>query len=472
MDRLAPLAPEVILVLAGIAVLLADAFSRARKTVLGYAGLLGFLSVIAAIIALEGKDTILFNGAYTVDSFSRYFKLLACVIGILAILMSLDSFPEGRSLAGELYGFLMIVTSGVMVMASATELVTFFIGLEIVSIPLYVLAAFGKYRPFSTEAGLKYFLNGAFASGVLVYGLSLLYGATGSTHFEALARFASTPDPWSGAFVLGSMLVLCALCFKVAAAPFHMWAPDVYQGAPTPVTAFISCAPKAAGIAMIIRLFDHTLGVMIPGEALPFIALFSMTVGNLAALRQTDIKRMMAYSGVAQIGYLFVGLSAGTESGVAAVIFYLLLYCVTNLAAFAVIVLAENLTGSSRIEDLAGMAARSPGVALVLLLALLSLAGIPPLSGFVGKFQLFAAAYQTGHFWLVLAAILNSVASKFYNLGVLRVAYFAPPSTHEPIPITGPQRLALVISTLGVVLLGLFPPLINWVGTVASTLMR
>ncbi|MBI2252691.1 MAG: NADH-quinone oxidoreductase subunit N, partial [Armatimonadetes bacterium] len=349
--------------------------------------------------------------------------------------------------------------------ASSNELITLFVSLELVSIPLYILASFNRNDQKSAEAGLKYFLLGALSSGILLYGMSLIYGTLQTTFLTNILLKLSKLEEFPLALILGLIFVLAGLGFKIASAPFHMWAPDVYQGAPTPITAFISIGPKAAGIAVLSRLFLGYFITLKPDWTfiLSILSIFSMTIGNLAALSQTNFKRMLAYSGIAQIGYILIGLTSASVSGLSGVLFYILIYALTNLGAFSIIIIYALETGSEEIKDYAGLVKRSPLLASILFLALLSLAGVPPLSGFIGKFYLFTSAFQAKLYFLVFMGIINSVISLYYYLSVSL--------EDTPLKVNFSFKLALSLALIGIVFLGLYPPLMEAIEKISKAFL-
>jgi NADH-quinone oxidoreductase subunit N len=357
---------------------------------------------------------------------------------------------------GEYFLVLIAAVLGMNLMASAADLIMLYLALEMTSIGLYALAGFLRENDKSAESGLKYFLFGAFTSSVMLYGFSLLYGFTGQTNLYALSAALSGLPP--EASLLALLLVLVGFGFKVSAVPFHFWAPDVYEGAPTPVTAFLSVASKAAGFAVLIRV----LLAVFPGvegtwtTLIAVISALTMTLGNVIALTQRNIKRLLAYSSIGQAGYMLMGLAALSTNGLAAILYYLGMYTLTNLAAFGVIVLVSRVTGSDEIADYSGLSRRSPGLALALLVAFLSLGGIPPLAGFFGKFYLFTAVMQTGSLvWLVVVAVLNAFIGLYYYLVVLKVVYLGTPKDETAMyPVPRPYTLALWLCALGVIFVG------------------
>ena len=418
----------------------------------------------------------LFNGSYHVDALAVCLKFLMVAVTLMAVLVSVDYLHAPTLHSAEQYALMLFVCLGMMFMASAGDLVTIFIALETTSMPLYVLAASLRYDKRSSEAGLKFFILGALASAFYLFGAAMLLGSLGTIYVhEFPARLAPLAGVQHAVF-LGLVCVLAGFAFKVAAAPFHMWAPDVYEGSPTPVTAFISTGPKVGGVAVLLRLLMVGFSISRPDMELKMdwvlvlssLSLLSMIVGNLIAMHQTNLKRLMAYSGISHMGYVLMGLASGSLKGVAGVVFYLFVYTLTNLVAWGVIISYGANVGSEETSDFAGMSRRSPGLAALLLLCLLSLAGLPPLGGFVGKFYLFAAAWESGLWWLAVMGLLSSVASLYYYVGVLRVVYFEPAPTDEAVTFSGHFRLAGALGVFFTLALGLLPALSTWVFEVAT----
>jgi len=343
-----------------------------------------------------------------------------------------------------------------------------FITIEFATFGFYVLVAYLREDDLrSSEAGLKFFVLSVFTAAIMVFGISLIYGETGTIIFPELA--ASHPV-LTGGLVVGFLCVLVGLGFKIGAVPFHNWIPDIYQGAPTPITAYLSIAPKAAAIAIVLRIFFSTFAEFKPEWVWLLIgmAALSMTYGNVVAIAQKDIKRLLAYSGIAQMGNILIGLAAGTKMGGDAVLFYLVAYLVANLGAFAVVIIFSNLTGSDQIEDYSGLSRRSPLLAAAMMVFLLSLAGVPPLAGFIGKIYVFTAAMNQGLIALVIIGLINIVISMYYYLVVVKKMYISPPTDHRPIPLSAPMKAVVYATVVGTVALGVYPkPFIEW--AVAST---
>ena len=350
-----------------------------------------------------------------------------------------------------------------------------YLAIELLSITSYILTGYLREDPKSNEAAIKYFLYGATASAAMLYGMSLLYGATGSTNLSQIAMALRDAEASLRGIIFPAVIfLLVGFGFKIGAVPFHQWAPDAYEGAPTPVTAFLSVGPKAAGFAVLARVFLTALPSFQPDRIalLASISAVTMTLGNLVAIWQKNIKRMLAYSSIAQAGYILLGVVAASALGMTSLVFYLIIYLFANLGAFIVIITFSNGGGGDAIEDYAGLSQRSPGLALAMLLFLLSLAGIPPLAGFIGKFYLFAAAMKEGFLWLVLVAVLNSIVSLYYYLQVVRQMYIIPPRTEEPVPASPALSGALLITMAGVLLLGIYPaPLVELIRVAARALL-
>ncbi len=460
--------PEILLlVLAGVLLVVGLASQRSDGLLLAWLTALGLtgILIITLLFGRPGENEVLiFGGMLRHDWMAFGFKVLFLFAAAMTALLSVD--VEGVEDRGEYYALLVIATLGMSLMAASADMIMLFLAIETTSIPLYILAGFKKGDDKSTEAGLKYFLFGALTSAVMLYGFSLLYGFSGDTNIYRLseAMHAGAVSPW----LIGGMavLVLVGFSFKISAVPFQFWAPDVYEGAPTPITTFISTASKAAGFAVLLRFM---LAVFPAIEAewatlMAIIATVTMTVGNLLALPQTNIKRLLAYSSIAHAGYAMIGLVALSSFGTATVIFYLIGYVVTNIAAFAVVILFARSAGSDEIADYAGLSRRSPGLALVLLVALLSLGGMPPLAGFVAKFYVFAAAVESGWIWLAFVGVLNAIIGLYYYMSILKVVYlYRSEDEDKPIEIPRSYALVLVICVIAILAIGtLSAPWLDW----------
>jgi NADH-quinone oxidoreductase subunit N len=411
-----------------------------------------------------------YHGYATGDNFALFFEILFATLGILTVAVSHAYLKRRGFLEAEFHILIVAAVIGMMVLASATSLVTVFLGLEMFSIALYIACGFARGEHRSQEAAAKYLLVGGFASAFVLYGMALIYGGAGTTLIPEIANRLGASASGNPLILLGIVLMGVGFAFKVSAAPFHMWTPDVYQGAPLPVTAFMSVGTKAAAFAMIVRVFAGGLPHLAPEwqALLAFVAATSMVVGNLMAIAQTSMKRLLAYSGIAQAGYILIGVIAGGRSGLAAVLFYLFIYMFMNFGAFAVVTLLAGPEGDrDRISDLAGLRDRSPLMAILMTVFMLSLAGFPPLVGFFGKFFLFTAGVSAGYTWLVVLAVLTSVVSVFYYVRVL-IPVWSRSAGSDKLEASISQRSAILISGALSVLLGLYPTTLLIAGQLGS----
>ncbi len=460
--------PELLLLGLAMVVLAADVIWRpSQRRFLAWLTAGGMTAILVLALIFSRPDAsqgLILGGMLRHDWMAFAFKLLFLFAGAVTALISLD-FP-GVGERGEYFALLAVATLGMSLMASAADLIMLYLAIETTSIPLYILAGFIKVDDKSTESGIKYFLFGAMASTVMLYGFSLIFGFAGETNLYALAGklAAGQVSPW--VIIGAAVLVLVGLAFKISAVPFHFWAPDVYEGAPTPITAFVSTASKAAGFAVLLRVM---LAVFPQVEAewtaiVAAMAVATMTLGNLIALAQKNIKRLLAYSSIAHAGYAMIGLVAISQLGSASVLFYLIAYVVTNLAAFGVVVLFARAAGSDEIADYAGLSRRSPGLALALMVAILSLAGMPPLAGFVAKVYVFAAAVQTGLVWLAFVGVLNSIIGLYYYLVVLKVVYlYRSEDEDKPIAVPRGAALGLAVCLAAILIIGVLSgPWLDW----------
>jgi NADH-quinone oxidoreductase subunit N len=458
--------PETILSVFAMVLLLVNVFvPTQQKAYLGYLSVIGI--IVSAVSVFNGWDAPRslqegFNGSVLQDNFALFFKGIFLLSSALVILISDHYMKREECNHGELYPLILLATAGMMLMASGTDLMTIFLGLEVMSVCLYVLAGFNRDNLKSNEAGLKYFLLGAFSTGFLLYGMALTYGATGTTKIAKIAEAAQsglvTANP---IFLVGMLLIAVGFSFKIAAAPFHMWTPDVYEGAPTPLTAFMSAGPKAAGFAAFIRVLVFAFpSLMVDWIGLLWIlAVLTMTVGNIIALSQDNIKRMLAYSSIAHAGYALVGFAAGNAEGAAGILFYMLSYAFMNIGAFAVIVLiGKKGEANNNVSDYAGLGFRRPVLALCMSIFLFSLAGMPPTAGFIGKFYLFSAAIKSGYIWLAIIGVLNSAASVYYYLRVMVFMYMKDPTEEfDWVKVSPAIALCLLISVAGALIPGVVP---------------
>ncbi|MBI2872619.1 MAG: NADH-quinone oxidoreductase subunit N [Chloroflexi bacterium] len=440
----------------------------ASVTAVGMVGLALFSALF-----LQGKSDSLYQGVFLVDSFSTFFKAFFLVLGAGVVLMSVEFVRKHLTHPGEFYALITLSVLAMMLMAAAGELLTAYISLELLSFTLYVLVSFAREDPRSNEAGTKYILLGAFSSGLLLYGISLVYGSLGTTHYLDIAT-RLFPSQMAPTTLAGLALIVAGLGFKMAAVPFHMWAPDIYEGAPTPVTAHLAVASKAAVFALVLRLFSQAF---IPALdqwqiIVAILAAITMTVGNLVAITQHNIKRLLAYSSIAQVGYLLVGVAALSHAASNAIILHLAGYAFSNLAAFMVVIVYFNLTGKEEIKEFAGLGQRHPFAAMVMAAALFSLAGLPFFAGFITKFYLFTAAAQAGLLWLAGLAITNSLISLYYYLVVIRQMYIEKPEDAAPlrVPVLSMGVLALLVA--GVFFVGVYPrPLVDVIQNASEVIL-
>lgn len=458
--------PEILLLALGILVLILDPFWKdENRRNLGWLTGGGSLVIVivSLLVARPGNPTMVFGGMLRYDWLGFFFKMLFIFSAAMTALFMMDVDKLNRR--GEAYLLLLTATLGMNLMASAADLVMLYLAIETTSIPLYILAGFLLSDDRSTEAGFKYLLFGALTSTVMLYGFSLLFGFSGTSNIYDLATKFTTGQI-NVVVTLGLvMLIIVGLGFKVALVPFHFWAPDVYHGSPTPVAGFLSTASKAAGFAVLMRLFLVAFPDIAVSWAsfLAVLATITMTLGNLLALAQKNIKRLIAYSSIAHAGYAMIGVVAISPLGVTSTVFYLTAYILTNLAAFGIVVAFGRVTGSDEISAYAGMSRRSPGLALMLLVAFLSLAGMPPFGGFVAKIFVFTAAIQSGMVWLAAVGVINSIIGLYYYLTVLKVVYlYRSEDEEKPLPISRPYGIALAVLTIGILLIGtIFAP---WFG--------
>lgn len=472
------LSPELGLCGIALAVILLDLVIEQKK-LLAIVSVFGLIIPLAFTIALWDTNESSFNGMLVVDNFAVFFKFLILGVAALVILSSMEYVKKFSRFQGEYYALILLASGGLMLMASTGELISIYISLELASISLYALVGFLKDRK-SSEAGLKYLILGSIASAVLLLGMAFVYGITGTTHLDKIVQqvseLVSGGAIWDApALLFGVALLIAGFGFKIASVPFQMWVPDVYEGAPTPITAFLSVASKAAGFAVVLRVFYTAFGITeISADwatVFAVLAAISMTVGNLTALVQTNIKRMLGYSSIAHAGYIMVGLAAVGTLGKSGVLFFLAGYALANLGAFIAIIAISNKTGSDEIADYSGVARRSPAIAFVLAFCLVSLIGIPPTVGFMAKFYIFNAAVQQDLLWLVIFAAINSAISAYYYLRVVKLMYVGEPASEEKIPSSLPMRFALAVTSIGVLALGVYPWMVLRITETAVALM-
>ena len=457
------IAPIILITITGIVVLITDVFfKKLPKETLGYFSFLAVLITGVIISSQLGTTVYSFSNTFVVDNFSIFFNFIFLVSTAIVILMSVTYLRQEGINYGEYYTLILFATVGMMLMAGGADLITIFLGLEIMSISLYVLAGFRRDRLDSNEASLKYFLLGAFSTCFLLYGIALLYGATGTTNINEIGAFITNNHAYSNPMIImGTCLLIIGFGFKTASVPFHKWAPDVYQGAPTSITAFMSVGPKAAAFAVFLRVFLVSLsGIETKWSVILWVlAALTMTVGNVVAITQTNIKRMLAYSSIAHAGYILMAFVTASISGTASILFYLLVYVFMNLGAFAVVmVLGKKGEENLQIDDYGGLGYKHPVLAITMSIFMFSLAGIPPFAGFIGKFYIFSAAIKSGYIVLAIIGVINSVISVYYYLRVTVVMYMKQPVREfAPLSLSPFIILALIITIWGTIHLGIFP---------------
>jgi NADH-quinone oxidoreductase subunit N len=454
--------PELVLTAGALVVLIADVLLPRGSKALAWVTLLAIAATFVSLAPFGSTRVEVAHGLLAVDQFALFFKIVFLGSAAMTVLMSIRYLEIEGASPGEYYFLILCATLGMMIMAGGIDLITIFIGLETMAVSFYILVGFIKPNQRSNEAAVKYFLLGAFSLGILLYGMSLMYGLSGTTNLRPMATvFAGQErDP---RLVLAVILVVAGVGFKIAAVPFHMWAPDVYEGAPTPVTAFLSVGSKAASFAMLLRIFLEGLPLMNADWRLLFegLAIVTMTVGNLAALTQTNLKRMLAYSSIAHAGYLLIGVVAGTTRGVTAMMIYLLIYSFMQLGAFIIIIIMQrqDVVGDE-LKDFSGLSARHPFAAFAMLVFMLSLGGIPPTAGFMGKLWLFGAAIDAGYVWLAVIAVLNSAISLYYYIRIVVFMYVKPQGAGSEVKTTPSLGFALAVALIATIALGVYPRLL------------
>ncbi len=481
--NLAPALPEIFLAISAMAMLMLGVFQNTSGPdgVLKASRMTSSLSVVmlvlvlALVITVSGEKLLTFDGMFISDPFATFSKSLILTAATFSVIMAQDWMEKQGCQRYEYVVVILFATLGMMMMVSANSLISLYLGLELQSLSLYILAAYQRDEVRSTEAGVKYFVLGALASGMLLYGSSLVYGFSGTMSFDVLAlMFDSGTEPSVG-LIVGMVFILAGLTFKVSGVPFHMWTPDVYEGAPTPITAFFAVAPKVAALALFIRVMSGPFGGLADQwqQIIIMISIASMLLGAFAAIAQTNIKRMMAYSSIGHVGYALIGLAVANEAGVRSVLIYIAIYIVMNIGAFACIISMRREDRSvENIYDLAGLSKTHPGMAAALSIFMFSMAGIPPLAGFIGKFYIFMSAVEAGLFTLAIIGVLSSVVGAFYYIRIIKIMYFddlvsEPLDTPLPKPIVG----VLVITSVFILTFIAFPnPVINGAGAAASAL--
>jgi NADH-quinone oxidoreductase subunit N len=456
--------PELLLVVTALLAILVDIASGERNpSASAMVSGIGFVAAgLAALIGLNSIGGTVMAGAVFHDGFTAVFRVVFCLIGLFTVLFSPAYLKRTSIRLGEYYSLLVMCVFGMMVMVSAANLLLFFIGLEIMSIALYVLTALHRADARSVEAGMKYLILGAFSSAFLLYGIALIFAVVGSIEYSNITAYFLSGPTMGPLTIIAVALMLTGFAFKIAAVPFHFWSPDVYEGAPTTITGFMSTGPKAAAFVVLIRVFGVALHPIADHWTviLTWVAVATMTVGNILALKQTSIKRMLAYSSVAHAGYLLVGIVAGTHAAFAATGYYLAAYALMNLGAFAVIILMnqrEGTDGEYRFDALRGMGFERPLLGVTMTIFMLSLTGMPPTAGFFGKLYVFSAAIEQGHIVLAVIGLLNSAVAAYYYLRIITLLYMSKAEGPVAVPQPMSYSVALVISSILILLVGMFP---------------
>ena len=476
-SELAIIAPELLLALAGMALLMVGVFRSKDSTLLVTVSAVIVMAGALALLSGNGDHSVTaFSGMFVSDSYTSFAKGLVLLASALTLAMSLDFIQQEKIARFEYPVLVLFSTLGMMVMVSAGDFLSLYLGLEMQSLALYVLAAYRRDDSRATEAGLKYFVLGALASGLLLYGISLVYGFAGTTQFAALAKIigAEGMSKANLGVITGMVFIMAGLAFKISAVPFHMWTPDVYEGAPTPVTAFFAVAPKIAAFTLLVRVLAVPFGELHHqwSQVIVVVALLSMIVGSFGAISQTSIKRMMAYSSIGHVGFALVGLAAGGPTGLQGVLIYLAIYLFMNVGAFAVILsMRRKGVMVEGIGDLAGLSKTHPVMAYVMTALMFSMAGIPPLAGFWGKFYVFMAAVEAGQWTLAIAGLVTSVVSAYYYLRIIKIMFMDEPQGSFDAPLGRPVLLVMTVSTAVVVLFTVLPtPLISSAKAAAQVL--
>ncbi len=451
-----PIIPEIIVALVASALLLIELLAKDKTK--DYLGLICIGAALATFYMIPLSQGITFSGMFVSDGYSSYFKFIFLISLVLTVLISFKFLDRDNVEHGEYYSLLMFATAGMMIMASAVDLIVLYVGLELMALSTYILAGIKRNDIKSNEAALKYFLLGAFSSSFLLFGISLLYGMTASTNIFQIAEFLKQGEV-SYTLLIAMIMVVCAFAFKIAAAPFHMWAPDVYEGAPTTVTAFMSVGPKAAGFAVIGRVFFTAFETVQPDwtAILIGLAILTMAVGNILAIVQTNIKRMLAYSSIAHAGYVLLGIIAGTTEGLNAVMVYLLIYAFMNIGAFAIVIILDK---GADIKAYNGLSKSHPVIAAIMLVFMFSLTGIPPTAGFIGKFNIFMAAINSGYTWVVVVAVFFSSISAYYYMRIVMNMYMKPMEEEIAIHPNPANGAALLITLLMIFVIGIMPSVV------------
>ena len=462
--------PELILGVAACAIFVMEPFiPKGKRNIMAYFSLGALLLAGLSLILLCGKNISAFNGMIVIDAYAIIFKALLLSASILVVLMSLEYVKIEKIFLGEYYGLILFATVGMILLPSTSDLLSFYLSLELMSISFYILAAFMRKDPKSLEAGMKYFLAGIFTSGLILYGIAFLYGLTGTTHLGTMRAIFSGPESQvllsNPLLIFALILLIAGFGFKIAAVPFHMWAPDVYEGAPTPITAFLSVGSKLATISAMLRVFVFGLSFGYPDwwRYLWIVAALTMTLGNVAALIQTNFKRLLAYSSIGHTGYLLMGLIVKSESGLSAIFIHSVAYLLMTLGAFIMVVLVcKSSSRGDQISDLRGLGRAYPSVGIAFVLFALSFIGIPPTAGFIGKLLLFGAAISEEFYYLAVVGVLNSVISLYYYFKVATVMFMEEAPDQMTLSFSMPLKASLLALSLATLAIGLYPePLIR-----------
>lgn len=461
MQSMRPILPEAAMIVSALLVLLLSPFIRKDRTDwLGWGSLIGTMIAAFAAIKSMGATGTFFADTFLLDPFSIFFQVVFCIACGLGILLSINYLKVEDIRRGEYYALMLFATCGMMLMAAAGDLITLYLGLELMALSLAVLAGFMRRDNRSNEAAIKYLLLGIFSSGIMLYGMSLLFGLSGTTSLAGILSFLLHADKTNPVIFLAMVMLVAGFAFKVGVVPFHMWVPDVYEGAPTSVTAFMSTGPLMAGFAVLIRVFLYALEPLHAQGAAVFaiLAALTMAIGVIMALSQTNIKRMLAYSAIAHAGYALVGLAAGGAEGAASVMFYVCIFALMNMGAFGVVIMLRNSGDrGEEIEDFSGLGKTHKTAAFAMLIFMASLMGIPSLAGFMGKFYIFKTAIQAGLLWLAIVGVLFSVVSAYFYLRVIMVMYMNEPKGDITLSASPPQVFALAILVAAVIVIGVYP---------------
>lgn len=477
--NLALVAPEIIVAITSVLVLFVDRIGRRFERVPALVATAGLLAALAATLAIVNAKTVLFGGMLVVDSFGSTAKIIILVAATLVVWLSSDYFAGTKVSITEYYALMLFSVLGAMLMTASEDFLIFFLALQLTSIPLYILAGFARTDARSNEAAVKFLFLGMIASVIMLYGISLIYGLTGTVNYIALQSALAGATATRPALAMAIVFVLTGFAFKASAVPFHFWVPDTYEGAPTPATTFLATVPKVAGIAALVRFFFIVVGrpeLLWTHQVIAVSAVLTMTVGNLMALTQVNIKRMLAYSSVTHIGYMLIAFAVGSHQAFSAITFYLIVYILANIGAFSVVMAVARSEKSHLIEAYAGLSSRSPFLAWSMLLFFLSMLGIPPTPGFWGKFYLFSSAVGGGMTWLAVFGIVNSLISAVYYINVVR-HMFVVEEVGETKPIRVPAMITtvIIIVLIGTVMLGLFPgpgPAFTWTANLQAVAGR